>query len=190
MITYDVYTDLPPDLLTEVAKETFRLWLNFALGQQSALGKKLKNPTGRYAASLSWKMTSPTQVAIVADETIAPEAEWVETGTDGADMKKMLAGKSKIGKDGEAYRVVPLRPDNSGGPLKFDMSRIVRGAGKGERLPASVGKMWASPRPYIDPNSRYRTIKASSPGWQVPSMPAYAPALALKQLLENELGTS
>lgn len=190
MITYDVHTDLPMELLTEVAKETFRLWLDFSLGHDTdVIGEGLKSPSGRYAAALSWKPTGPNQVTVMVDEDIAPEARRVEEGTKGADMKQMLARKFKISASGEAYRVIPIRPDNPEGPLQFDMNKIVRGpGGKGQKMAASVGKIWATPRPYVHGESHYVTMRESSPGWQVPPMPAYAPALALKQWLENEIG--
>lgn len=189
MIVYDVYTDLDPNALTAVAMETYRLWLQFALGQENLTDKKLKNPSGRYAASLSWTRSSPNRVTVIADESIAPEAAYVETGTTGADMKQMLERNAKYTADGIAYRVLPLRPDVDPGPLSFNFDKIVgTSSGKGERLPKSQGKLWAVARHVVDPNSRYVTMTEDHPGWQVPSMPAYAPGAALKAMLEAQYG--
>ncbi len=189
MIVYDVFTDLSPDDLTAVAMETFRLWLQFALGVDNLTGKKLTNPSGRYASSLSWSRSGPNKVTILADETIAPEGAFIETGTAGADMKQMLVRKTKYTAAGEAYRVIPIRPDEGPGPLGFNFDSLVgTSSGKGERLPKAVSKIWAVAREYVDPNSRFVTMTASHPGWQVPAMPAYAPGAALKAMLDAQYG--
>ena len=54
---YDVYTDLDPIQLLDVASETFFAWLKFALGEDEIGGKKLAHPSGRYASAISWKRT-------------------------------------------------------------------------------------------------------------------------------------
>lgn len=187
MTVYDVYTDLDPDQLTEVAKETFRMWLMFALGNDTAIGKGLMNPTGRYAASISWKKTGVSRVSIIADEKIAPEAARIEDGADGHNMKVMLEKNAKIDAQGYRYRVIPIRPDGPEGPLSFNMNSVVGGAG-GEKLPQSVGRVWAKKRAYVDSKSRFVTMRERSPGWWVPAMPAYAPAMALKNMLEKQYG--
>lgn len=191
MIVYDVYTDLDPDQLTQVAMETYRMWLEFALGRDSLIGKSLVSPTGRYAASLSWKRTGVAQVSVIADEKVAPEAVWIETGTAGADMKQMLYDRFKINeKTGLAYRVIPIRPDNDPTRLSFNPASIVgTSSGKGERLPAGQQKMWAVQRATVDPNSHFVTMRSDSVGWQIAPMPAYAPGAILKAMLENEYGT-
>ena len=190
MTVYDVYTDLDPAQLTEVAKETYRLWLSWALGNDAGLGiGSLINPTGRYAASLSWRKTGAASVAIMSDEHKAPEAEWIETGTDGADMLQMLDHFSKTAKDGTRYRVIPLRPHDASGPLKFNMNSIVRGPGGGEKLPAGQGRIWSVARPRIHADSEFVTMTDRNPNaWQVPPFTPYAPAHALKDLLERQYG--
>jgi hypothetical protein len=189
-IVYDVYTDLDPDQLTAVAMETYRIWLQFALGQSNLTGKKLMNPSGRYAAALSWSRSGPNRVTILADESVAPEAAWIEAGTAGADVKQMLDRNTKYTKDGHPYRVIPLRPDVAAGPLTFNFDTIAgTSSGKGERMPKSQSKIWAVAREVVDPNSRFRTMTDNpTPGWQIHPMPAYAPGLILKSMLENQYG--
>jgi hypothetical protein len=200
MITYDVYTDLDPEQLTEVAKETYRQWLSFALGRDSPVGRKLRNPTGRYAASLSWQRTGEARVSIIADETIAPEGKWIETGTEGADMLQMLLSGGKVAKDGHRYRVIPMRSDRWDKLPAFNFNRIVRNKEGGEKLPAGLFRMWSKPRPHIEksrsvagvkndsPGTRFRTMSEDSPGWMVPPMTMYSPGLILSALLRTQYG--
>lgn len=191
MVVYDVFTDLDPAQLTEVAMETYRIWLQFALGQGNLTGRKIANPSGRYAASLSWSQTGPNRVTILADESIAPEASYIESGTPGADVKQMLARNTKYTKDGMAYRVIPLRADSDAGPLSFNFDSIVgTTSGKGERMPKSQSKLWAVAREVVDPNSRFRTMTDKpTPGWQIHPMPAMAPGMLLKAMLDNAYGS-
>ena len=185
--TYEVKTNLDPEQLTEVAIETYIQWLKFALGQASIGGRTLQHPSGRYAASISWKRTGVASVAIVADESAAPEAGWIEEGHTGANMKdEMLAG-GKVGKDGYRYRDIPIRED-SDTPV-FDVAKAINNA-RGGRLPARTGRMWAVAKAYIDPNNHLvrMTNRPGSSDWQIPDMPAYSPAANLAALLRSAHG--
>lgn len=188
MKEYDVYTDLDPDTLTNVAMETYRLWLQWALGEAQIGGKVLKHPSGRYAAALSWKRIGASHIAIIADETIAPEAQWLEEGKAQTDMKAAMLGKghTRTSASGHRYRVIPIRKTSR--PPRFDIASIV-GSNAGERVPAGKAKMWARPRPHT--NADHFATMSDKPGasdWMIPAMPAYSPAALLAQLLSQKVG--
>ena len=186
MKVYEIFSDLDPDTLTEVAADVYRLWLEFALGQQELGGKVLMHPSGRYAASLSWKKTGQASIALIADETIAPEAKWIEEGRTAADMKAAMLGKgrTKISADGHMYRVIPIRRDAL--TPRFDLGDIVTSSA-GERLPVRTQKMWARPRWHT--NADHFATMTNEPGssdWVVPAMAPYSPAAILASLLRQE----
>lgn len=119
---YEVHTNLSPSQLTELAVETYKAWLQFAMGKQAIGGKVLKHPSGQYAAALSWRRTGATSIAIIADESV-PQVGWIEYGRAAADIKAAMLADAKVSKDGHRYRVIPV-----------------------SREPA---KMWATTRPFI-----------------------------------------
>lgn len=188
MRTYEVFTDLDPDALTEIAVEVYRRWLEFALGKDEIGGRLLSFPSGRYAASMSWRRTGVASVALIADEKIAPEAKWIEEGRAGADMKAAMLGKGKtrVSSDGYLYRVIPMRRDSR--TPGFDLGEIATSSA-GERLPIRVSRLWARPRLRNDPD-RFVTM-TNEPGsseWMIPAMPAYSPAAILAALVRREYG--
>lgn len=188
---YDVYTNLDPLQLSEAASETFKLWIQFALGKQEIGGKKIKYPSGRYASALSWKKTGVAQVSIIADEDAIPEVGAIEYGRPEIDLKsKMLFnGRAHISKEGYLYRVLPLRPDNPGTNPILSPGMVLDTL-SGGRLRKNVARMWAKPRPYVDSRSRYRTMtnKPGSSPWRIPEFHPYAPGAILAELLHQEFG--
>lgn len=182
--TYEVTTNLDPEALTEVAIEIYRQWLEFALGRRALGGKTLAHPSGRYAASLSWRQTGEAKVAIIADESAAPEAGWIEEGRQGANMKAAMLSGGKVGSDGWRYRDIPIRSDAD--TPQFDMASLLNNS-QGGRLPAKTGRLWAQARPAIDPNAHWvrMTDKPNSSDWKIPDMPAYSPAAILAELLRS-----
>lgn len=195
---YNVETDLDPQMLTEVAIETYAQWLRFALGSEELGGRTLEFPSGRYAASISWRRTGVASVALVADEGKAAEALWLEEGHPSTSMKdKMLAG-GKVAADGSRYRVIPMRADGDiagatmyKGRPQVDISTITQRTATGQRVSNKAKAMWASPRP-VSNASRFRTMtdKPGSSPWVIPEMPAYAPAHFLAELLRQQYGVS
>lgn len=188
---YDVYTNLDPQQLTELASETFLVWLKFALGDQELSGHKLMHPSGRYASALSWKKTGVAKVSIIADEDAVPEAGAIEYGRASANIKEAMlgGGNTHESADGYMYRVIPLRPDQWRPAPPLFSGVIVETAGGG-RVRRAVAKMWAKPRPFVDSKSRFRTMSnrpGSSP-WIVPEFHPYAPAKFLADLLYQEFG--
>jgi hypothetical protein len=187
---FTVHTDLNPEQLTEVAIETYRRWLNFALGKDSLMGSVLRHPSGRYAASLSWKKTGTAAVAIIADEKIAPEALWIEEGASAHSMKEAMLGKgnTKTSAAGYQYRVIPIRKDGYF-PQGTDANPEVVNTPTGGGISAATGKIWSRKAPAID--ASHFAIMSDKPGasdWIVPAMPAYSPAAILASLLKQEFG--
>lgn len=192
MTVYDIYTDLDPDQLGNVAAETYYRWLEFSLGATDIGGKTLKHPSGRYAAALSWRATGRSVVSIIADESVANEVGIIENGSPAIDLKaKMLGGgKAKRGKDGYLYRTLYLRPDQWRDKPVLGLDSIVSAFG-GEQLRAKLNRLWAQPRPHGDPKSRGPFTMTNKPGsspWRIPAMPAYAPAAILAQELQSKYG--
>jgi hypothetical protein len=192
MKVYEIMTDLNPDMLGAVAAQTYYTWLMFAVGQTEIGGKKLKHPSGRYASALSWKKTGASRVSIIADEDAIPEVGMIEDGSPEIDLKsKMLASpKAKRSKAGYLYRTLYLRPDQWRESPTIGLDSIVSTLG-GDRLAARVGKMWARPRPFVDPKSRGPFTMTNRPGsspWRIPAMAPYAPAAILAQQLQSTYG--
>lgn len=188
---YDIYTNLDPQQLSELAAETFMVWLKFALGAEELDGKKLLHPSGRYASAISWRRTGVARVSIIANEDAIPEVGAIEYGRPEIDLKsKMLfGGRASITKDGYRYRVLPLRPDQwrAAPVLAPGMTLDTMSGGK---VRAGVARMWAKPRPYIDSKSRFRTM-SNRPGassWRIPEFHPYAPAAILAELLDQQFG--
>lgn len=203
---YEVHTNLDPLELSELAAETFMVWLQFAMGQESLDGKKLKHANGRYAASIRWRRTGVAKVAIIADENVAPEAGAIEYGRPAIDMKEhqLYGGKARLSKDGYLYRVLLLRPDQWQPLLpKFNQNMVIDTMGSG-RVRPGLARMWAKPRPWVhtgrsygDGNAaRFRTMSnkpkraANHPGpaWTMPEFHPYAPGKILRDIIESEFG--
>ncbi len=190
MVEYSVQTDLDPQALTQVAIDTFKIWLAFALGQSDLGGKTrtLMHPSGKYASSISWRKTGESEVAIIADESVAPEANWIESGRSAFSIKAAMLGKgkTKISKAGYRYRFIPFTA-NAPTP-KFNMSSIITNS-KGGRLPIRSVKMWAK----ASANRGYKggavmTDKPGSSTWISPPMPAYSPAKILSDMIREGYG--
>jgi hypothetical protein len=166
-IVYDVVTDLPPDRLNAVGLEVFRMWSEFALGLTDIGGLMIKHPTGRYASSLRMR-TTPTVVTVMADESKAAEARWLEEGHGRIDMLQHLT----------AGRSYPMHRGGVG--RKLQTRRKVKG---GYIWAVSAGRNLSG---YVKvPHERPNRMNTSGtgPAWTIPSMPAYAPAHIMAQLI-------
>jgi hypothetical protein len=159
---YEVQTDLPAWAINQISLEIFRMWVSFAEGGEPLGGRKIAYPTGRYASSIRSQTMGVATVAIMADENIAPEAAWIESGHKPYDMKKALMR-------GRGY---PMhRPPGEG---NFGTRRL------GYTGPISRRRtMWAAAR--SSEFSGFASIGPNSPAdsWIIPEMPAYSPALNL-----------
>ena len=189
MADYEVLTDLDPDQLTAVAAETYRLWLAFALGAATVGGQTLAHPSGRYAASISWHRTGKASVAIIADPGKAKEADYIEDGAPAHNRREAMldgGGFVHISKSGSRYRFIPIRKDGTVPPASAT-DDIVSSPG-GERLPAGIARVWGH-RLSKNPD-HYATMSSAqdADAWEVPAMPAMAPAAALAELLQRQYG--
>jgi hypothetical protein len=174
-----------------LAAETFQVWLRFALGQEELNGKRLKHASGRYASAISWRRTGVAQVAILADEDAIQEVGAIEYGRPSTDLKAVMLGqgRTRVSREGYYYRVLPLRPDQWRPTPVLSDGMMINTLGGG-RLRRGVGRMWATPRPYVDRNSRFRTMsnKPGSARWVIPEFHPYAPGKFLADLLREEFG--
>lgn len=185
----EVHTNLNPQELTKVAIETFRQWLLFALGREAVGGKVLEHPSGRYAASLSWRQIGAGRVAIIADENIAPEAASIETGTPGADIRAAMLVGGKIGKDGKRYRRIPMREDLlPPSTASFVAASVNQAARSGSVMPTNAS-FWIK-RKDTQGSDRVVTMTETNGAnnWRVPPQPAYAPAAILAGLIRKDYG--
>jgi hypothetical protein len=157
-IIYDVWTNADPAQLTDIQLEIFRQWSVFAAGGMALNGKVIKNPGGRYARSIRMESGGLNHVAIIADESIAPEAHFLEAGHDAVDMKKYLT-------PGKAY------------PLHYGGGQAARGT---FGAPRGDGQ-------YMIGMARF-SANARPDSWIIPPMMAYAPGRALAELAAKMAG--
>lgn len=186
---YEVHTNLDPAQVTQIAVETYRQWLEFALGRRALGGRTLAHPSGRYAASITWRRTGAASIAIIADTDVAPEAASIETGSKAVDIRAKMLDGGKVAKDGHRYRRTPMREDFEPPSIAtFVASSVNRAAAAGSVTP-SVAKMWMSRKADQD-SDRVVTMsdKATANNWIVPARPAYSPAAILARALREDYG--
>ena len=142
------------------------MWLNFALGGAAIGGKRLIYPSGRYAAAISYRQLGESSVAIVADESAAPEAAILESGHRAFDLKTVSALSG---------RAIPMhRMPGSPATMRATGLRRVGGG------PASLRpSMWAEIR--SSEGTGFASFGPNSPpgSWIIPPMAAYSPAAHL-----------
>lgn len=163
---YVVKTDLDPTQLNRVGLHIFALWLDFALGNSVLNGRRIVYPTGKYAASLSFRQVGESAVAVVADEDIAPEAAVLESGHGPVDLKTRLA-------HGRAY---PMHRPVGGNQAATGVRRV------GSGPPGLRPSVWAEVRGREA--SGFASIGPNSPpdSWIIPPMTAYSPAATLARM--------
>lgn len=173
---YDIWTDHPPETLTDIGLAIYAKWLGFALGKETLNGKRIKHPTGRYASSIFFRQESPTKIAIFADESIAPEAEFIEHGHRSIDLKRT----------GLAGRTIPLHRGEVGayGSAGYGPAIVSSAAG------ARAGNVWAVPK--SQGMTGFRRVPRpenakSATAWVIPAMTAMEPAKILSDLIHEEM---
>lgn len=168
-VAYIVRTDLDPEAVNRIGLEIFERWMSFALGGYPLGGRRLVYPSGRYAASLSYRREGEATIAIMADEAIAPHAGILEYGHGPVDLKTRLQW-------GRAYAMHRRTGRTPGTTLR----RIGAGPPR-PTLWAEVRAMTASGFAAIGPHS--------SPGsWIIPPMPAYSPMMNLAIMARQMAG--
>lgn len=173
MTIYEVHTNLNPEHLNEVGREVFTLWSEFALGLTALGGKMIHHPTGRYASSLRYRRTGRSVVTIMADEKIAPEANWIEEGHKPIDQLKSL----------DPGRTYPMH--------RGTQFHYVGGGAKGARMWAQSkesGFTGLASTPADGVPRGAHNSSGTGPAWTIPAMPAYAPAKILAELIEARYG--
>ena len=165
---YAVRTDLDPAGVNRVGLAIYAAWVEFALGHTALAGRKLMYPTGRYAASISFKQENESTVAIMADEGVAPEAAIIEEGHGAVDLKtKLVQGKTYL-----MHRKQGATKAGAAQGLKRT------GGGPGGLSPRIWGEVRSSEAngyASIGPNS-------APDSWIIPPMQAYSPALVLSSM--------
>jgi hypothetical protein len=162
---YTVFTDLDPDQLTEIMFELMKKWIAFAMGEDTINGHRVQSPTGRYASSIRLEGRAVNEVAIVADEDIAPEAAFLEEGHGAVDLKQHLT-------PGRAYPMhrgagAPILNSTFGGRAR-NVWAVPRAAGFNgfARVPSEI-------------------TAENADSWIIPPMAAWSPAQHLSDLLEQ-----
>jgi hypothetical protein len=166
---YDIRTNLPPEAVNRIGLELFERWMSFAMGGLSLGSKRLIYPTGRYAASLSYRREGEATVALIADEAIAPEAGILEHGHGPVDLKTRL-------QHGVAYKMHRWPGSTRGTTLRRIGARPAQ-----PRVWAVVRDAAFSGYAAIGPHS-------APDSWIIPAMPAYSPALTLAQMARRMTG--
>lgn len=178
-LVYIVETDLPPNLLGELAVETYKMWVEFAIGKTELGGKLLRHPTGNYAAHIHQKKTGPNTIEVWADEgDDSPESAAIEYGHSAVALKQyMLTGPNAknvhTSKDGYKYRTVPIK-GTIGAKLSED---------------SNFSQISGATRKIQKDDAKYFTMsdKPGSSPWIIPEMAPYAPAALLAQLIKATL---
>lgn len=170
MTTYDIHTDMDPDMLNEVGLHIFQEWIAFALGKKELGGHMLMHPSGKYASSIQFRRYGKSRIAIYTDDAFAPEAQWIEEG----------------------HRRVDLKED----PKLRGRTLVMHRGGKGDYGSAGYGDpvMSSSRRKSIWANVREQgfsgfatvpshTTPENANSWIIPRMEAYAPARILADMV-------
>lgn len=180
---YDVYTDADRDEIEAVALEIFKEWVAFAEGRDTLGGKYLLHPTGLYASSLRLEIDRQ-HVAIIADESIAPEALFLEVGHGSIDLKKYASPTPQH-----------IHMQRGGGVVarvsQQRQPRFPRASPPG-RLSPKNPSLYATRRSQFGMlhGSEWATLSKNSPpgSWIIPPMPAYQPGKWLADAAKKRLG--
>ena len=175
--TYVIKTDLPPDEVNRIGLEIFKLWVDFALGRGSVGGKRLMHPTGKYASAIQFRQEGVASVAIVADESVAPEVGILETGHGRVDLKTKLQRGKAYPMHGHRVSGGPTRRVGAASPIALRHVATAGGSGmRSVRAQAVQPRMWAEVR--AGTSSGFASIGPNSPpdSWIIPPMAAYSPA--------------
>lgn len=169
--TWDIKTDLDPEMLSIVGLSMYKKWVDFAMGRTSLNGKTLMHPTGKYASSITYRKTGASSIAIMALVTPSnPEAAILESGHKAIDLKQYFAKGIVIpmhrGAEGSYYG----NHSDGYGPPRRSMTAFKKG-----------NNIWASIR--AQGASGVARIGDNPASWIIPEMPAYSPAATLVALL-------
>ena len=175
---YTVETDLDPQALSAVGLEVYRMWVNFAMGREQIGGFRIEHPTGRYAASISYRRDGKSSITIMQDEELAPEGRYLEEGHAAYDM---LGANSPY-----RGRVLPMhRGTGQGRPRAKPRGPKALAAARRKNIWAVVKEQGNNGSVRV-PESRWGDMgmntSGTGPAWTIPSLPAYSPAQHLADL--------
>ena len=170
----EIYTDAPPQFMGLIMQRLFERWIEFARGQRNLDFGGLSHPTGKYAASISYKKFGETRVMIEANEAKAPEAKWIEWGHRRYDMKQ---NPNLVGRTFPMHRM--------GGYNGYNVAQNLAKL----NLPSKghAPKLWAKARAASSTGFAKLGKNAPADSWVIPEMKAYHPALILAKLAGIEL---
>ena len=172
---WTVDTDLDPETVTAVGLEIFKAWVDFAMGKSDLGGKRIMHPTGRYASAIQFKKTGIARVAIIVNETTAPEAGILETGHKAIDLKQIAALQG---------RSLPMHRGQKGSYGSAGYGPPALGGGK------RGAKMWAKSRAQgFTGFARVPThiTAENADSWIIPPMAAYSPSGFLVDMLRSRV---
>jgi hypothetical protein len=179
---YTINTNLDPQQLNVLGLQVYKMWLQFAVGQIALGGKRLFFPTGRYAASIRFERQGEAEIAIIADENVAPEALWLEVGHKTVDLKTKL-------RMGKVYRMHnPIAPGSVQAVTGLNRQRASGKTGTAGGI-GFTPRYWASARKSDE--SGFAQFGPNSPtdSWVIPPMPAYSPAMLLADWAKAQSGS-
>lgn len=105
-----------------------QMWVNYAMGAPLPDGRAIKNSTGAYARSIMTREMGDFAGEVFTDLAYAAA---IEDGTPARDMHDMLGRslKTRVGKDGKRYLIIPFRTYHSNAVV-------------GARMPAAIEDWW------------------------------------------------
>ena len=183
--TYYVKTALSPEEIGEAAMETYRMWVEFAVGRRALGGpggRLLRHPTGDYASAIQWKVGMRTaEIWTEEGPKEHPSVRPIEYGRPETELKPYMLGGGKntrMDSEGHLYRIIPLKNDESTEQLVPGMSGSAMKMLSVETKERRFG------------NVRFRTMsdRPGSAPWIIPAMKPYAPAEILARMLEQQFG--
>jgi hypothetical protein len=178
----DVFSDGDPAELNAVTLAIFEVWTSWALGQRTLGGRRLRQPTGTYASALRVEAEGKNHVAIFVDESVAPHAEYLETGHKAYSMLDYLTPGMRIpikrtgfvAGPGLRYAINP----RTGQASRARSSGLYRAG----RFVSALHGIVRVPRQASGQNT-----SGTGPAWTVPAMPAYSPARNIAALFGRRI---
>jgi hypothetical protein len=208
----EVKTDLDPEEVSATLLDTFKKWIEFAMGTRKLGGRKLKNPSGKMATALKADMDKDGNVvALYIDPEQAKEYDdkfvnlsadsnkWLIGGHKRIHLKQTMLRPGKHGvrksKEGYLYRYIPIANTPSKPKTLFDASNVgnllvARKTDRGKEMSINknVVRMWLSNYAHSHSGERKIRTMSNAPGsakWEVPAMKPFNVARLIKDMLPN-----
>ena len=181
----DVYSELQPKQLNAIGLAVFRAWTEFSLGQRALGGRRLRQPTGKYASSLRFEVIGKNHVAVISDDGIAPHAKIIESGHRQVDMLDYLTPGRAYPITRTMFKPVPgAATSYAVYPGTGKRARTGSGLVRAGRFVPSVTGIVRTPSSRAAVQGRTNT-SGRGPAWTIPAMPAYSPARLIAALFSR-----